>query len=288
MEPTLFADRYLLQDVLGEGAVATVYRALDRETGDLVAVKVQRDIQDSEDAARLWVELRSLQRVQHPNTIRSHEMGRTEEGLHYIAMELLEGRTLRARLLDDVRLSMEAALPLLEQIFSALEACHAHGIIHRDVKPENVVLLAPDEQTLKLIDFGMAKILHDFASLGLTQPHQIFGTPEYMSPERAKGEPPTAASDIYSTGILAFEMLAGVRPFGGQNPMDVLRHQIDSPVPRFADLKPPVSIPRELRGVVRRCLRKAPLQRPSASNVLQVLRRLREGPAPTWRRPSST
>ncbi|MDY0004021.1 MAG: serine/threonine-protein kinase [Polyangia bacterium] len=271
MDSRILGNRYRLDDVLGEGAVATVYRALDLETGEAVAVKIPKDMDDAEDTARLWVELRSLQRVRHPNTLRILEMGRSGEGQHYIAMELLEGRTLRARLLSEGRLPVPAALGILTQIFGALDACHEHGVIHRDVKPENVILTGQHEDTVKLIDFGMAKLLHDRSTSLLTQPHQLFGTPEYMAPERITGDPPTVASDIYAAGVLGFEMLVGRRPFGGRTPEEIMRHQLRQSIPRFAELDPPVSVPRPLRGVIRRCLRKVPSQRPSAASVLAIL-----------------
>lgn len=274
MDSQLLGNRYRLEEVLGEGAVATVHRATDLETGEAVAVKLPKELCDPEDTARLWVELRSLQRVQHANTLRILEMGKSGNGQHYIAMELLVGPTLRARLLARGRLPVPEALGILLQIFGALEACHRHGVIHRDVKPENVILTGPHEGHVKLIDFGMAKLLHDRTSSPLTLPHQLFGTPEYMPPERITGDPPTVASDIYAAGVVAFEMLAGRRPFGGRTPEEVMRRQLRQSLPRFAELDPPVSVPRPLRGVIRRCLRKAPSQRPTASAVLAVLEHL--------------
>ncbi|MFH2006547.1 MAG: serine/threonine-protein kinase [bacterium] len=258
------ANRYALEEIIGEGAVATVYRARDTLKGGTVAVKVLKDIHDEMDTARLWVEMRSLQRLRHPRIIRTLDVGKSGLGQHYIAMELLEGRTLRSRMVDEGRMAVADVLVILHQVIEALDACHFSGIIHRDLKPENVFLLAPDDTQVKLIDFGMAKILHDL-SPSLTQDAMIFGTPEYMAPERITGGDPTPATDIYAAGVLTFEMLAGLRPFAGSTPEQIMRRQLHDAIPRFSELTPPVSVPREVRAVIRRCLRKAPLQRPRAS-----------------------
>jgi len=270
----LVALRYRLGKVLGEGAVATVYEALDTMTDTSVAVKVLKDVHDADDTARLWVELRSLQRVRHPGVIRTLDMGRSSRGLSYIVMELLRGRTLRARMMDQGRIPVDEALPILLQVFQALEACHEHGVIHRDVKPENVFLEGAREDRVTLIDFGMAKLLSGQTAVNLTRPHQLFGTPEYMAPERITGGEPNFASDIYSAGVLAFEMLSAERPFSGRDPQRVLERQVRRALPRFSELDPPVAVPRELRSLIRRCLRKSPIQRPRASAVVIVLERL--------------
>jgi len=268
----LVAQRYRIEERIGEGAVATVYRGWDTRTHRPVAVKVLKDVHDADDTARLWVELRSLQRVRHPSIIRTLDMGRSGRGLSYIVMELLQGRTLRARMLEAGRMPVPEAVAILTQIFEALEACHYHGVIHRDVKPENVFLLAPDENHVKLIDFGMAKLMSELGSAAdLTLPHQLFGTPEYMAPERITGGEPSFASDVYAAGVVAFEMLAGQRPFGGRTPDDVMRHQLRHALPRFSELDPPVAVPRSLRDLIRRCLRKVPIQRPRSARVVRLL-----------------
>jgi serine/threonine-protein kinase len=268
------AQRYRIEERIGEGAVATVYRGWDTRTHRPVAVKVLKDVHDADDTARLWVELRSLQRVRHPSIIRTLDMGRSGRGLNYIVMELLQGRTLRARMLDAERMPAPDVVAILTQMFEALEACHYHGVIHRDVKPENVFLLSPDETHVKLIDFGMAKLMSDLGSANLTLPHQLFGTPEYMAPERITGGEPSFATDVYAAGVVAFEMLAGQRPFGGRTPDEVMRHQLRHALPRFSELDPPVTVPRALRALIRRCLRKVPIQRPRSQNVVELLKRI--------------
>lgn len=264
------ANRYRLEETIGEGAVATVYRAFDSVVERGVAVKVLKDVHDETDIARLWVELRSLQRLRHANIVRTLDFGHSAKGLHYIVMELLSGRTLRARMEQESRMGVREAAGLLQPVFEALDACHFSGIIHRDVKPENVFLTESAGQPLKLIDFGMAKILQDL-SPAITPDSFTFGTPEYMAPERIKGNRHTPATDIYSAGVMAFEMLAGHRPFTGVNPDEIMRHQLHEALPHFSELTPPVSVPRDLRDLIRRCLRKEPLQRPRAADMATEL-----------------
>ncbi len=262
----ILANRYQLQETIGEGAVATVYRAYDSVVERGVAVKVIKDVTDEMDVARLWVELRSLQRLRHPYIVRTLDFGRSPKGLHYIVMELLSGRTLRDRMEAEGRMEVANAASVLQPVFEALDACHFSGIIHRDIKPENIFLTESAGQPLKLIDFGMAKILHDLSPAVTTDPF-TFGTPEYMAPERIRGERQTPATDIYAAGVMAFEMLSGKRPFTGSTPDEIMRRQLHEALPRFAELEPPVSVPRALRAPIRRCLRKQPLQRPRAADL---------------------
>ncbi len=268
----LLANRYDLQEIIGEGAVATVYRAHDSVLQRSVAVKVLKDVNDEMDVVRLWVELRSLQRLRHPYIVRTLDFGRSPRGLHYMVMELLRGRTLRERMDEAGRMPPVEVASILLPVFEALDACHFSGIIHRDIKPENVFLTEGASQPLKLIDFGMAKILHDLSPEVTTNPF-TFGTPEYMAPERIRGAPPTPASDIYAAGAMAFEMLSSQRPFGGGSPEEIMRHQLHEALPRFAELSPPVSVPRALRDPIRRCLRKQPLQRPRAADMATEIQR---------------
>jgi len=264
------ANRYHLQETIGEGAVATVYRAFDSVVERDVAVKVLKDVHDEMDISRLWVELRSLQRLCHPCIVRILDFGRSINGLHYIVMELLSGRSLRARMDSEGRMGVRETTGLLQSVFEALDACHFSGIIHRDVKPENVFLTESGGPPLKLIDFGMAKILQDL-SPAVTPVSITFGTPEYMAPERIKGNRHTPATDIYAAGVMAFEMLAGRRPFHGSTPQMIMRHQLYEALPRFSELVPALSVPRNLRELIRRCLRKEPLQRPRAADLATEL-----------------
>lgn len=267
------ANRYRLTETIGEGAVATVYRAFDSVVERDVAVKVLKDVHDEMDIARLWVELRSLQRLSHPYIVRTLDFGRSAKGLHYIVMEMLSGQTLRARMDEAGRLSVPETTRLLQPIFEALDACHFSGIIHRDIKPENVFLMDCDGPPLKLIDFGMAKILLDL-SPAVTPDSMTFGTPEYMAPERIKGNRHTPATDIYAAGVMAFEMLAGHRPFKGSNPDEIMRHQLHEALPRFSEMTPHITVPRDLRELIRRCLRKEPLQRPRAADLATELQNI--------------
>jgi serine/threonine-protein kinase len=254
----LFRQRYELLNPIGEGGMGVVYRALDKRCDRIVAVKVLHRslLTDLSWVRRFFAEARACAKLSHPNTILVLDCGVTDSGLPFISMEYLGGNSLRAIMRAD-RLSPRRVLRILMQCCASLAEAHAFGIIHRDIKPENVFLTdhfgSPDH--VKLLDFSIAKVL-DRAAPQLTVPGHVLGTPEYMSPDHLSGNPLDARTDIYSLGVLAYEMLTGGVPYLDPNPMMILRMHSTAPVPEL-----PVDIPDPVAGIVLRSLQKEPDRR---------------------------
>jgi serine/threonine protein kinase len=230
-KPRLQTDRYRLLEEVGSGAIATVWRATDSESGEHVAIKLMRAEQlDLEDIQRLAQEVEILRKLSHPCIVKLFGTGVAESGNPYVVMEWVDGIDLRERLEGSPALPPADVADIVNQICAGLSEAHGAEVIHRDMKPENVLLCAPEHLAVKLVDFGMAKVL-DPEAPSLTVDDKIFGTPEYMAPERARGAPVTGAADVYSVAVMAFEMLEGRRPFSGKNPIQVMTRQISSPPP---------------------------------------------------------
>jgi serine/threonine protein kinase/tetratricopeptide (TPR) repeat protein len=262
-------DKYRLDERLGEGGMGTVYRATHLLIERPVAVKVLSPRLVTDDAAkeRFRREARAAGRLQHTNAVAVTDFGETREGLVYLVMELLEGKPLRDVLAHDAPLDPARAVSLMLQIAAAVEAAHEAGIIHRDLKPGNIFLVQrPDSPYIvKVLDFGIAKIadaggefsLHDT----LTGTGVMIGTPRYMSPEQCDGAQLTPASDVYSLGVILYEMLTGQTPFTGVSPLALaLAHSSESPRPPRELV---ASVPPALEAVVLHALEKGAETRPS-------------------------
>jgi serine/threonine-protein kinase len=263
---TILAGRYLIVRVLGRGAAATVYQALDRMLDERVAVKVLDAAAAAAPSAvgRLRSEIKLARRVTHPNVCRIHDYG--EDGPHrFICMELIEGRNLRDVLAERGRLTPAEACTTAAQAASALDAIHARGIVHRDVKPANLI---QDAGRVYVTDFGIATGAGPGTS-GLAAGY-IAGTPEYMSPEQAQGLRLDARSDLYALGVVLFEMLTGQAPFRGATTAETLLRHVQDPVPVERLAAFPVS--RGLRELVERLLAKHRDDRPkTAAEVAEAL-----------------
>ncbi|BDI33296.1 hypothetical protein CCAX7_53470 [Capsulimonas corticalis] len=245
---------YELTREAGRGGAATVYEALDTKIGRRVAVKVVRmpshlAVEERRDMAeRLMREARAAGRLSHPSIVTLHDVG-SEDDVYYLVMEFLDGETLHQRLRRGPLPAADAAR-IAEQLASALGAVHAAGMLHRDIKPGNVMIL-PDGR-IKLMDFGIARQLDETL---LTQAGSFVGTPAYMSPEQCRGEDATAASDTWALGVLIYQMLAGHRPFEGATIPSVM-YQVTHEDP------PPISgVPNEARRIVAQALDKDPARR---------------------------
>jgi serine/threonine protein kinase len=272
----VFDGKYRLDERLGGGGMGTVYRATHLLIDRVVAVKVlsQRFVGDETAQQRFRREARASGRMQHPNAVTVNDIGATEDGWLYIVMELLEGQTLRDLLAREAPLDPARAVSFMLQVSAAVGAAHDAGLIHRDLKPANIfVEQRPNLAAVaKVLDFGVAKFAveeHDDDYKTLTQVGAIIGTPRYMSPEQCTAAAPlTPASDVYSLGIILYEMLTGAVPFSADTPLAVALKQVSEP-PR-----PPREIvaatPEELEGFVLHALAKDPRARPADANEFRL------------------
>jgi TolB-like protein/predicted Ser/Thr protein kinase len=260
---------YRIVEKLGEGGMGEVYRAHDERLDRPVAVKVLRQLGEDEDRReRFRREARAAARTNHPHVCQIYEVGEAE-GRPFLVMELLEGQSLDARLIQGP-LPPDEALVVMTQTLSALAELHARGIVHRDLKPSNLFLTA---HGVKLLDFGLAR--HLDAQLGeLTVSGLLVGTPFYMAPEQALGQPITAAVDLFTAGALLYEMLSGSRPFGGHSTPEVL-YSIVNEQPAALGGAPEIE---RLNAVILRALEKEPANRfPSAREMAEALRAVASG-----------
>lgn len=264
----VFADRFVVEQLAGTGGMGRVYRALDRVSGERVALKVMLDPEGAERFAR---EARLLAELRHPGIVRYVAHGRTPQGETYIAMEWLEGETLSARLKREP-LSAAEALGLVTAVAEALSMAHARGIVHRDIKPANLLLVDRRLDQPKLLDFGIAHLSQ--ATAVVTRTGAVLGTLGYMAPEQARGDPnPSTRADVFSLGCILFHCLTGRPAFTGAAAVAVLAKLILEQAPRLVELRPACS--RELDHLVARMLSKDPASRPpDAGAVLAELRSL--------------
>jgi eukaryotic-like serine/threonine-protein kinase len=250
----LMGQRFEILSVLGAGGMGVVYKARDRELDDLVAVKMlKRDLWgDSTQLERLKVELKLARKITHPNVLRTHDFGEIE-GIPYISMEYVRGVTLRYLLDQSGRLPYSAGLRLAKQLCAGLGAAHAVGVMHRDIKPENLIL--EPAGNAKLMDFGIARPVHR-AEGGQTQAGFVVGTPLYLSPEQLQGGEIDTRADIYSTGVVLYEIFTGVLPFNAPTAVEImmkhLREQPPAPHTHWAEIPP------RLEAIILRCLAKEP------------------------------
>jgi serine/threonine-protein kinase len=268
---TRVAGRYLVIKKLGEGGMGDVFLAEHEEIEKRLALKVLKQEYASrpETVVRFKQEAISASRIKHPNVLDVFDFGQLEDGRFYLAMELLEGRDLADVLASERVLEPVRCVRLGLQICRALAAAHARGVVHRDMKPENVFLVhtLDGEELVKIVDFGIAQLrgLGEGASgisqRKLTKTGMVFGTPEYMAPEQAAGKQIDQAIDVYSVGILLYEMLAGRVPFYGDTFMAVLTAHITQPVPPLREVSPSVRASVELERAILKALEKDPRAR---------------------------
>jgi hypothetical protein len=266
---TILAGRYRIEQLIGSGGMGAVYRAEHVHMRKAVAVKVLHREMTAfpEVVARFEREAVAAGRIEHPHVVSASDFGQLADGSFYLALEFVEGRSLSKLVAAEGALAPERALRITRQIAEALQAAHSVGIVHRDLKPENVMLVVKDSDPdyVKVLDFGIAKIkveeAHDQPAL--TQIGTVFGTPEYMSPEQARGEPADARADLYTVGVILYEMLSGESPFKDDDLVVLLtRHLTADPPPLPAGIDPMI------QELVLLLLRKDPSERVQSAEEL--------------------
>jgi len=260
-QPRLLGGRYELDGIVGRGGMAEVFRARDIRLDRVVGVKTLRDdlARDQTFQARFRREAQSAASLNHPSVVAVYDTGEDMVGtvpVPYIVMEFVDGRTLRDLLRDDRRLLPERALEITDGVLRALDYSHRNGIVHRDIKPGNVMLTRAGE--VKVMDFGIARAVAD-SQMTMTQTAQVIGTAQYLSPEQARGERVDARSDLYSTGCLLYELLTGRPPFTGDSPVAIAyQHVKEEPVPP-SQIDP--EVPPWADAIVLKAMRKDPADR---------------------------
>ena len=265
---------YLILDLVGIGGMGRVYRAEQTALGRTVAVKIIHPhlVGEENAAARFITESRAASRLNHPNSVGIIDFGKSPDGQMYLVMEFLRGRDLARVTYEDGPLPFRRIVDVLRQTLAALAEAHNESIIHRDLKPENIILepVRSGGDFVKVVDFGLAKIRADSQQPSITSPGIVCGTPEYMSPEQARGDPLDARSDIYAVGVILFQLLTGKLPFEAESPTQVVLAHLTQPPPDPRDIAPERSIPQALVDVVFKALAKDQKDRHENADELSV------------------
>jgi len=274
-QPTIFNNRYRIDGTLGNGGMANVYVGTDTLLRRRVAIKVLREQYASDDdfVKRFSYEAQSAAKLSHPNIVNVYDFGQ-EDHSYYIVMELVDGATLGEIVRDERVLPEPVAVDYAIQIASGLANAHRQGLLHRDVKPANILVTKDD--VVKLSDFGIARAVSE-NTIGVTQPGMVMGSVAYISPEQAQGHDIDERSDLYSVGVVLYQMLTGALPFSGENPVAVALKHVSQPAapidPATTGVSPAVA------SIVGRLLRKNPADRfSSATELASALREARERP----------
>ena len=262
-----------LKQKIGRGSMATVYLAREKALGRLVAVKVLLPERARDETARKRFEreARAAATLAHPNVVPVHRFGRLPDGVPYLVMRFVKGRTLEERLAAEGRLPAAAARSILLDVASALAAAHAEGIVHRDVRPANVLCDEETDQAL-LSDFGIAAVLDTSgeAITKLTRTGQMIGNPKYISPEQLRDESVTELADMYAFGILGYELLTGDGPYAASTNAQWIAAHLKAEPKDLRAMRPDVDA--ELAALLARCLNRDPKRRPSAARAAATLR----------------
>jgi serine/threonine-protein kinase len=258
-------EKYCIEERLGAGGMGVVYRARHLEMDRPVAIKVlhQKFVEDEAARTRFLIEARAAVMLRHSNAISVTDFGQTSEGCVYIVMELLEGHTLREILSREGAIETARAISMMLQTSAAVAAAHDAGIIHRDLKPANILVTQSADQPaiVKVLDFGIAKFTRDEDGINVAHANSVIGTPRYMSPEQYNGFELTPATDVYSLGVILYEMLTGMAPFTGSTPAEIAeKHANATPHPPRTIV---AAIPEDIERVVLYALEKRPEDRPA-------------------------
>lgn len=278
---SLLGGRFRIESLIGSGGMGRVYRADQISLGKRVAVKVlhRKFFGDERVQRRFHREARAASLLDHPNCIRVIDFGRAEDNVLFIAMEYLEGRSLADLMTERGEISWDEIISILLAVSAALEEAHGRGVLHRDLKPDNIFLThtSSGADVVKVLDFGIAKIVdEEVRDAPLTIAGTIGGTPEYMSPEHVQGKTVDARTDIYALGCILYQLLTGSAPFQGASPVEILTKQLNVPPQLPSERCPGRQIPVSLEWLSMRALSKDPDQRPpSAAAFSQELREAR-------------
>lgn len=271
---TVVAGRYRVTDAIGKGGMGTVYRAVQENLDRNVALKVilAHHLSSPDAVARFEREARTIAKLNHENIITIHDFGTLDDGGLFIVMELLNGRPLTTLVTPSAPMSWPRTLLLMRDVARALAAAHSHNIIHRDLKPDNIMVVgAGDNERAKVLDFGVAKLHGDQKSNTLTEAGIIVGTPAYMAPEVVLGDSNAdAKADLFSLGLVWFELLTGTRIFDGASPSATLVQVATKPIPSLRDVD--MRAPDEIADIVDGLLKKDPsLRTPTAQVLLELI-----------------
>ncbi len=276
MTEEVFAQRYRITDKIGGGGMAEVYKAADGVLGRTVAIKVLHPqyAGDADFVARFRQEAQSAANLSHPNIVNIYDWGE-QAGTYYIVMEYIEGKDLKEVIDAQGPLSAAKTMELSAKVAAALDFAHRHDVIHRDVKPHNIVLTRDNE--VKVTDFGIARR----GASTMTQTGSVLGTAGYISPEQAQGRAVGPASDIYSLGCVMYEMLTGDPPFTGENPVAVAVKQVNEPPVPPRQINP--QIPEALQAIILKAMAKRPEERyGSAEEMREDILRVAQGGEPDY------
>ena len=263
----VIADRFKITDLIARGGMGKVYRAEQAPLGRLCALKVlnpnYNGDADPEFHRRFYREASISSRINHPNSVTIFDYGKTDDEIYYIAMEYLEGQTLHHALRDAGTFPEERAGRIAQQICRALREAHALGVIHRDLKPANIFLTrhGDDDDFVKVLDFGLVKQLSERPEEQLTRTGLFMGSPKYMAPEQIQGGDVDARTDIYSLGIILYEMLAGKVPFDRPTSVSILMAHVGEPPPAMREVNPNLVCSPAFEDLVMRCIAKDPNER---------------------------
>ena len=274
------AGRFTITDFLDRGGMGEVYKAVNEAVGQLVAIKFlnKKFTADESIVSRFVNEARSYARVNHPNAVTLLDYGQHEDGALYIITEFIEGKSLSRTIKATGPMSPSQVISIGQQCCSVLTLAHEYGVIHRDLKPDNIMLMPGPRgrHIVKILDFGIAKITDDDYG-PQTETGAIFGTPEFMSPEQAKGDGAEPRSDLYALGVILYYVLTGKLPFSGKNKFAVLNKHLNDAPPRPSEIAPGVDVPPALEAVILKCLNKLPEQRyDSAEDLFEALEEVRD------------
>lgn len=267
--PEFLKDRYTQFELLGTGGMGVVYRAFDQTLQKDVAIKILPGQKPTpERAMRFQQEARTASKLKHPNLITILDFGISPTGEPFLVMDFAAGVTLDSIIEERGTIDAGSALEIVYQICEGMKHAHANGVVHRDLKPSNVIV-EPDECSVKVVDFGIAKLTDEGKGLTITPQGRLIGTPSYMSPEQIAGEEVDARSDIYSIGCILFHLLAGRPPFESDTSIEVLQSARTKKAPSIQEVNRSASLPREVEELVAKSLLKDPSQRQSSVEELQ-------------------